>query len=70
MNRIFLGLSLVAISVILSMVTLVLWYQGLPTNPVGAWVIFGIGFSLVSAAALFGVWNISRGIKIDRDDGA
>jgi hypothetical protein len=69
MTRILLGLSLVAISVVLSMATLVLWYQNLLANPTLAWIIFGIGFSLVSAAALFGVWNISRGIKIDRDDG-
>ncbi len=68
MNRILLGLSLVAVSVLLSIATLVLWLQSLSSNPAGAWVAFVLGFALVSAAALLGVWNISRGIKTDHDD--
>lgn len=70
MTQIFIGLSLVAASVLLSMLTLRLWYQSLDTNPTLAWIIFGLGFALVAAAALVGVWTISRGIKIDRDDGS
>ncbi|GIW24538.1 hypothetical protein [Meiothermus sp.] len=68
MSRILLGLSLVALSVLLSMATLVLWYRSLSSNPAGAWVIFIAGFAVVSAAALGGVWSISRGFKADRDD--
>ncbi|RMH56143.1 MAG: hypothetical protein D6684_06015 [Deinococcus-Thermus bacterium] len=61
-------MSLVALSVLLSMATLALWYQSLASTPVRAWLIFAGGFVLVSAAALVGVWNISRGFKAERDE--
>ncbi|MCS7058900.1 MAG: hypothetical protein NZ849_09225 [Meiothermus sp.] len=70
MSRILLGLGLVVLSVLLSLVTLALWYQSLPSNPAGAWLVFTLGFLVVSAAALAGVWSISRGFRGDRDDEA
>lgn len=68
MNRILLGLSSVALSVLLAMATLVGWLKNLEANPTTAWIMFGAGFLLVAALALLGVWTVLHAIKIDRDE--
>lgn len=68
MPRIVLGLSSVALSVLLAMATLIGWLKNLEANPTTAWLMFGAGFLVVAALALLGVWTVLHSIKIDREE--
>jgi hypothetical protein len=65
--RILGGVALVAVSVTAAILTMAGWLQLLPTAPAQSWLVFGLGLSLSSAAALWGVW-ILLGVFRDKDE--
>ncbi|MBF6593213.1 MAG: hypothetical protein IVW51_02040 [Thermaceae bacterium] len=65
--RIFGGIGLVAVSVVAAIVTMAWWIRLLQTIPAESWLIFGVGLSVSTAAALWGVW-ILLGVFRDREE--
>lgn len=65
--RILGGVGLVAVSVAAAIVTMAWWIRLLQTAPTQSWLVFGIGLSISTLAALWGVW-ILLGVFRDRDD--
>lgn len=65
--RILGGVALVVASVTVAILTMAAWLRLLPTAPAQSWLVFGLGLSLSSAAALWGVW-ILLSVFRDKDE--
>jgi hypothetical protein len=54
---------MVAVSVLLALATLGLWYGNMDRSPLISWVVFVLGFAFSAISAIAGIWGILAAFK-------